>query len=120
MTFVPACNIADLPDDGLASIEVRFADETLPLMVGCRSGEWVAYLNICPHQGRMLNYAPNRFLLKEDQVICAAHGAVFNLDDGLCTAGPCKGSALRPVPVEVRSGVVHVALPESPDTSDNP
>ena len=111
MTFVPACAIDKLPDEGLASINVEFADETLPLMVGRQDDEWVAYLNICPHQGRMLNYAPNRFLLKDDQVICAAHGAVFRLEDGLCTAGPCKGSHLRPVPVKVEAGALYVSPP---------
>ena len=39
----------------------------------------------------------------------AAHGAVFRLGDGVCTAGPCAGERLTPWPVAVRSGWVETA-----------
>ena len=39
------------------------------------------------------------------------HGASFDLRDGLCVAGPCRGERLRDVAVEVRDGGVFLAAP---------
>jgi nitrite reductase/ring-hydroxylating ferredoxin subunit len=41
--------------------------------------------------------------------VCAAHGASFELAQGECVAGPCRGEALRAVTVEVRDGQVWLA-----------
>ena len=61
-----------------------------------------AWLNICPHAGRRLDWAPGKFLrAKDGQLVCAAHGASFELAGGECTAGPCRGEALRAVAVDV-------------------
>ncbi len=62
---------------------------------------------MCPHAGRRLDWSPGQFLKsREGQLVCAAHGASFELENGLCVAGPCRGDALRAVPVEVRDGQV--------------
>lgn len=76
-----------------------------------RSGDRVrAWLNICPHAGRRLDWAPGRFLLsKTGQLVCAAHGATFELGAGECVAGPCRGQSLRAVPVVVVDGTVRFA-----------
>ncbi|MEN1973353.1 Rieske 2Fe-2S domain-containing protein [Luteimonas sp. MJ204] len=69
-----------------------------------------AWLNICPHAGRRLDWAPGRFLeSKEGLLVCAVHGASFETVGGVCEAGPCRGDALRAVPVEVRDGAVWLA-----------
>jgi nitrite reductase/ring-hydroxylating ferredoxin subunit len=34
------------------------------------------------------------------------HGALFEIDSGLCVSGPCAGKALRPLPVRVERGYV--------------
>lgn len=69
-----------------------------------------AFLNVCPHAGRRLDWAPGKFLLsKQGHLVCAAHGATFELQDGQCLAGPCRGEALRALPVDVRDGQVVLA-----------
>ncbi len=51
-----------------------------------------------------LNWTPDRFLdLERKQIICATHGAVFCIDDGLCVGGPCKGSRSHAKYATVRS-----------------
>ncbi|WP_133477316.1 Rieske (2Fe-2S) protein [Cognatilysobacter segetis] len=76
-----------------------------------RAGERVdAFLNVCPHAGRRLDWAPGKFLLSRDGLlVCAAHGASFELPSGTCVAGPCRGDALRRVAVEVAEGGVRLA-----------
>ena len=71
-----------------------------------------AWLNVCPHAGRRLDWAPGKFMCsREGLLVCAVHGASFELEGGLCVAGPCRGDALRPVAVEVRDGQVWLASP---------
>ncbi|MDQ3510819.1 MAG: Rieske (2Fe-2S) protein, partial [Pseudomonadota bacterium] len=41
--------------------------------------------------------------------VCAVHGASFELQQGQCVAGPCRGQALRVVPLVVREGGVWLA-----------
>ena len=69
-----------------------------------------AWLNVCPHAGRRLDWAPGQFLRSKDGLlVCAVHGASFDLRDGSCVAGPCRGERLREVAVEVRDGAVFLA-----------
>ncbi|MFC6841937.1 Rieske (2Fe-2S) protein [Xanthomonas theicola] len=76
-----------------------------------RDGDAVrAWLNICPHAGRRLDWAPGQFLKsREGHVVCAAHGAAFELQQGGCVSGPCRGDTLRAVQVMVREGQVLLA-----------
>ena len=52
----------------------------------------------------------DKFLtLAEDEIICSTHGALFRIEDGLCTSGPCTGKRLIPVPVAVKDGMVIIS-----------
>jgi nitrite reductase/ring-hydroxylating ferredoxin subunit len=72
------------------------------------NGQVQAYLNVCPHAGRPLNWAPGRFLYAHGQLVCAAHGASFRPEDGQCIGGPCRGDSLRRVPVAELGGTVAI------------
>jgi nitrite reductase/ring-hydroxylating ferredoxin subunit len=37
----------------------------------------------------------------QGRLVCAAHGASFEMEQGLCVAGPCKGASLVAVAVTV-------------------
>ena len=92
----------DLPDGQPAEAEAALdgAPESLILL---RRGATVdAFLNVCPHAGRRLDWAPGKFLVsREGHLVCAAHGASFELPSGRCVAGPCRGDALRRIDVRV-------------------
>jgi nitrite reductase/ring-hydroxylating ferredoxin subunit len=91
--------LAELPPEGMSEIELT-VDGELHSIVLRRSGERVqAWLNICPHAGRRLDYAPGKFLLDQGRLVCAAHGASFELEQGVCVAGPCRGASLVPLAV---------------------
>ena len=99
-----------IPDGGLVEVEAQVDGEPESLILH-RAGQTVhAWLNICPHAGRRLDWAPGQFLKSKDGLlVCAAHGASFELDAGECVAGPCRGESLRAVAVELRDGSVFVA-----------
>ena len=87
-------------------------------MLGAVSTRTGGDLRILPHAGRRLDWAPGKFMKsREGLLVCAVHGASFELEGGLCVAGPCRGDALRPVPVDVRDGQVWLAAATGSRTS---
>jgi nitrite reductase/ring-hydroxylating ferredoxin subunit len=98
------CSIDEIPDGGAIEVDDGDGPDTLVVM---RFGTAVhAYLNICPHAGRPLNWAPGRFLIGHGQLVCAAHGAAFRPEDGHCIGGPCRGESLKAIALEIRDGEV--------------
>ena len=96
-----------IEDGGFAEVEALIEGDAESIIIH-RTGDSVrAWLNVCPHAGRRLDWAPGKFLKsKEGYLVCAAHGASFELIKGACIAGPCRGDSLRAVSVEVRNGQV--------------
>lgn len=106
---VPLASLDRLGDGELHDIEATVDGAPESLLV-LRDGDAVrAWLNICPHAGRRLDWAPGKFLRsKTGDLVCAVHGATFELGAGECIAGPCRGASLRAVALEVRDGTVWV------------
>jgi nitrite reductase/ring-hydroxylating ferredoxin subunit len=69
-----------------------------PILVATPHGER-AWRNLCPHSGGPLA-RPGETPLSRDgtHLVCATHGALFRVTDGLCVAGPCQGASLTPWP----------------------
>ncbi len=100
----------DIADGGFAEVEATIDGDAESLVLYRVGDEVRAWLNVCPHAGRRLDWAPGQFLKSKDgHLVCAAHGASFELDRGDCIAGPCRGDALRAVQVQVRDGEVWLA-----------
>jgi nitrite reductase/ring-hydroxylating ferredoxin subunit len=107
-------SLADIEDPGCREFEIGDGDWPFRGFVVRRGDEVYAYQNYCVHVGHPLNWMPNGFLTKDRKaIICASHGAMYDIDTGLCVAGPCRGKSLREVSVEVRDGVVYVTGPDS-------
>ena len=97
-----------LPPDGLHECEAAIDGETESVILHrAADGAVRAWLNVCPHAGRRLDFAPGKFLRsKTGELVCAVHGATFELTRGVCVAGPSRGDCLRAVPVQVTDGLV--------------
>ena len=104
----------ELTDPGCREFQIGAGDWPFRGFV-VRQGEQVfAYQNFCVHVGYPLNWVPDGFLNKADTAIqCASHGAQYEIDTGLCFAGPCIGKSLRKVDVEQRGGVIYATGPIS-------
>lgn len=108
------CAMAEIVDGGAHEIEAEVEGVAESLIL-TRSGEHVAaFLNVCPHAGRRLDWAPGQFLIERGRLVCAVHGASFELPSGECVAGPCRGASLRAVATQVRDGRVWLADPIAP------
>jgi nitrite reductase/ring-hydroxylating ferredoxin subunit len=99
-----------IEDGGFAAVEAVLAGDAESLILHRRGDTVRAWLNVCPHAGRRLDWAPGKFLVsKEGLLVCAAHGASFELDRGECVAGPCRGASLRAVEVAIGDGQVYLS-----------
>ncbi len=108
-----------VPLDGLHELEAVLDGDAESLIVHRDAAGGVhAWLNVCPHAGRRLDWAPGEFLRSKDGLlVCAAHGASFELGQGECVAGPCRGERLRAIAVhcvdgEVRLGAAPATAPQ--------
>lgn len=102
--------VEGLAADSLHEIEAVVDGDAESLIVHRDAGGGVrAWLNVCPHAGRRLDWAPGQFLRsKEGLLVCAVHGASFELGSGECVAGPCRGEHLRKVAVHCVDGEVRL------------
>ena len=82
-----------------------FADRQI--FVLRHAGQLHAYRDACPHYGQdggnvPLAWRRDAYLNADaSRIVCAAHGAQFEPDTGLCTLGPCLGQSLSRVAVRV-------------------
>jgi nitrite reductase/ring-hydroxylating ferredoxin subunit len=103
------CRSDELVAGAFREMKAEINGQLSHLVVTRHQGSVRAWLNICPHQGRPLNWAPDRFLVdKHGQLVCAAHGAVFEPDQGICVSGPCLRAGLTPVNVVERNDKVYI------------
>lgn len=108
------CAMNDLANPGCR--EFRIGEGEWPFRgFVVRQGDRVyAYQNVCAHVGHPLNWQPDQFLTEDGmQIICSSHGATYDIADGVCTGGPCRGRSLRRVDVEIRDGEIVVRGPDS-------
>ncbi|PCJ25590.1 MAG: (2Fe-2S)-binding protein [SAR86 cluster bacterium] len=67
------------------------------------------YWNRCPHLGTPLEWEEDRFLDADGALIqCSTHGALFQIEDGNCLAGPCKGKNLHAIKFQIDDGMIMV------------
>lgn len=104
------CALSELEATGSRGFTVGEGDWPLRGFVVQASRGVAAYVNHCPHAGHPLDMRPHRFLTSDRALIlCGSHGALFTRDEGKCIAGPCPGTSLTPIPVEVVGGYVMIA-----------
>jgi nitrite reductase/ring-hydroxylating ferredoxin subunit len=102
---VRLCRLEDLPERGARGFDPQQRGHDTVFVV--RRGRSVyAYRDLCPHYGNTaLPWRKDVYLDRKGEVIvCAAHGAHFEITTGLCTSGPCLGESLVQVPLQISSG----------------
>ena len=104
------CAVDDIGNGRAKEFSFRSGNELYDIFVQNQDGNIYAYVNICPHAGTPLNMEEGRFMEKSGKyLMCHTHGALFQLDNGLCVAGPCNGAKLQAVAISVINGSVVVA-----------
>ncbi len=114
MTGIPPgtllCGLAELPEGGGKGLWLGGEEERQGIFLLRRGAVVFAYRNSCPHRGIVLDWKPDQFLDASGQhILCAMHGALFRIDDGLCVSGPCVGDSLEAVGIEIRDGAIYLS-----------
>ena len=105
----PLIALDQIPDHGFAEASGVVDGDAESLILRRDGTRVAAWFNICPHAGRRLDWAPGKFLRSKDGLlVCAVHGASFELRGGECVAGPCRGEGLREVAVHCAEGEVRL------------
>jgi nitrite reductase/ring-hydroxylating ferredoxin subunit len=108
-TLRALCRLDDIPDGGAKGFGPPPGGFT-GLFAVRRGAEVFVYINACPHIGVPLDWAPDRFLTSDaGRIICATHGAEFEIGSGECLRGPCLGDRLEAVMIQVKDGIILVA-----------
>lgn len=77
------------------------------VIVRTDAGEFVGYVNTCPHDGIWLNFGAGEFFNADRTLLkCGRHGAEFEIGSGACVKGPCEGKSLEPLALTVIDGEV--------------
>jgi len=94
-------NVEDIKDDVWHEFSLQVNKSLLSIMLLKQKEQYFAFKNCCPHQGRRMDYASGKFLISESgTIICPAHGAEFQANDGLCIGGPCLGQSLEKINIK--------------------
>lgn len=96
------CRLDDIEDGQAKGFTLGEGPGGREIFVVREADRVFGYLNACPHLGTPLNWDGDTFISADcGLIICATHGALFEIDDGDCVSGPCAGQALEAVPVTV-------------------
>ncbi len=107
------CRLEEIEDGGAKGFDLGSEETPLEIFLVRQGPRVFAYRNSCPHTGSPLDWAPDDFMSEDGaHIMCHTHGALFEIADGFCVAGPCAGDALRPVAVTL-DGAGNVVLSES-------
>ena len=111
-TEIEVGRLDELGNPGCREFSIGDGDWPFRGFVVRKGNDVYAYQNFCVHVGHPLIWSPDEFLTKDrSALICASHGATYEIETGYCYAGPGNGRSLRKVAVEVRGGIVYVTAP---------
>lgn len=104
------CHEDEVPDRMSRGFDPLQTGQDTVLVVR-RGKQLFAYRDACPHHNTPMAWRKDAYLSGDGQhIVCAAHGAQFDIATGLCTLGPCLGDTLTAVPLTIQNnGEVHVA-----------
>jgi nitrite reductase/ring-hydroxylating ferredoxin subunit len=100
--MVLLCHLDDIPEQGSLGFDPHQEGRDTVFIV--RQGAALyAYRDMCPHYGdTALPWRKDVYLDTSGQnIICASHGARFDITSGLCTLGPCLGQSLTGITLQV-------------------
>jgi nitrite reductase/ring-hydroxylating ferredoxin subunit len=102
MDTVFLCRFDDLPDGESRGFDPwnEGQDSVLLVRRGARVFGW---RDACPHYGGTpMAWRKDAYLNADrTRIVCAAHGAQFDIVTGICTLGPCLGQGLQAVQLVV-------------------
>jgi nitrite reductase/ring-hydroxylating ferredoxin subunit len=98
--------LSAVPEDSTLRFEARREDRGVDCVLHRAGEEVMAWRNSCPHKPHIPIDPGSGAIVSGDELVCHKHGARFEEDSGVCTAGPCAGDSLDAIDVAVEDGDV--------------
>lgn len=101
---IKLCNLARLKQGSTGFDPFNEGSDSIFLVR--QQNDIYGYMDICPHYGdTRLPWKKDIYLHKSQKyIVCAAHGALFEIKSGTCMRGPCLGDKLQLLNIEIRDG----------------
>ena len=99
----------ELPDPSSKGFVISTTSIELNIFLVRKNNKIFVYENSCPHTSGPLDWLPDSFLDNDNKyIICANHGALFKINNGVCVFGPCKEQSLRELPFVIDDGDIYL------------
>lgn len=100
--LIKLCRLEELPDGEARGFDPDGTGQDSVFIVRQQQNLF-GYRDRCPHYGDTpMAWRRHAYLDSAGaHIVCAAHGALFRINDGVCLQGPCLGQSLTPVSLVV-------------------
>lgn len=108
--MTPLATLDEIPERGQRFTYRDGPFEEEGVLLRLVDGTVRAFKNECRHLPMRLDDREPAELWDAEgrHLMCSSHGALYRPEDGLCVAGPCRGSHLKALPIIVRDGRVYL------------
>ncbi len=97
----------DIPYNGAIVVDIWPNDELVSIIVARNNAGVYGYINRCPHAGWPLENFNGSFIFTPNgEIVCAAHGAIFNVTNGHCMGGPGQSKPLQKFPITIKDDLI--------------
>jgi len=109
MSKVELCPVEEIEDGGAKGMVARVEGKQRNIFVVRQGDDFYAYLNWCPHNQVLIDQIPGQFFNGDKSLLrCSKHGALFQIESGLCVEGPCEGEILQALACSASDGIVYI------------
>jgi nitrite reductase/ring-hydroxylating ferredoxin subunit len=100
-------------DPSTTDFSVKIKGKIIKGFVVRRGSGFYAYQNLCRHLPVTLDLNDNSFFNHDKTMLqCQMHGALYEMESGLCVGGPCEGARLRSLPLQETDSQLVITFPE--------
>jgi nitrite reductase/ring-hydroxylating ferredoxin subunit len=100
-------------DPSTTDFSVKIKGKIIKGFVVRRGSGFYAYQNLCKHLPVTLDLNDNSFFNHDKTLLqCQMHGALYEMESGLCVGGPCEGARLRSLPLQETDSQLIITFPE--------
>lgn len=98
MNLIELCHLDEIAEGTSRGFDTSGRGRDTVFLVR-QNGELFGYRNACPHYGTTpMAWRKDAYLSGDgSRIVCAAHGAQFDIATGECLQGACLGQSLTPV-----------------------
>ncbi|RRJ33120.1 Rieske (2Fe-2S) protein [Halocatena pleomorpha] len=102
--------VDEVPEETTVLFTVRevATDERTEGILVRSNGTITSWLNYCQHLTHIRLDKGSGAGLRDGEIVCTNHGAMFDADTGQCTYGPCEGAYLNALDVTIENDGVYL------------